>query len=684
MCKGKDIYDAKADPLYSKPYIDKDEMKIREVIYGEKIAYRYIHGGFQGTNVKFIFCIPQKEAFEHRFYQHLSPFPGPDEEMAALEKSGEEDFIGFALTHGAAYVESNMGSSAVFGSEADSTIFFKSSAAVAEYCRELVQKLYGDHKIYGYVYGGSGGGYKTMSCIENTNAFDGALPYVIGSPMSLPNCLTVYGYANRVLRNCWPEIMDAVEPGGDGDIYKHLSVGEADALREVLNMGFPVRMCFVLGGDDEGALPVLAPVVHQMDPSYFKDFWEKPGYLGYEKNGNARKDRICMRTKIASVHWSEKQEEKNRIDGRNGTDDAWQKMLSHMDNVYIEAEEVPVGTDLYLTGTDIVFETGKSRGKKLRLKEIKGKCLIPGQTFGVEDYEEILKGLEAGDQIYLDNSDYIAIQSYHRHQVPEDRSFYAWDQFRKMDGTPSLPQRDTMIAFGFTAGGCGSVQDGQIQGNVMVMNNLMDADFPWQADWYRKKVEQVSGEKAAGRFRLYYNDNCPHGDVNEGGDPRYVVSYLGMLRQGLLDLAEWTEGRNLPADTTGYRLENNQVILSEDMEERGGLQPGIKLLANHTLCAEVKAGEGVKFTTIIEIPERAGDFVSVEFDYEGTGDYVRDSYEMKNEERDGKIKKLTIVSEHSFSEPGTYFGVARVVTNRNPKDGYTRLRNLARVRIIVS
>ena len=36
------------------------------------------------------------------------------------------------------------------------------------------------------------GGYKTIACIENTNAWDGACPFVIGSPYSLPNTITLH------------------------------------------------------------------------------------------------------------------------------------------------------------------------------------------------------------------------------------------------------------------------------------------------------------------------------------------------------------------------------------------------------------------------------------------------------------------------------------------------------------
>ncbi|MCD8068533.1 MAG: hypothetical protein LUE87_06560, partial [Lachnospiraceae bacterium] len=84
----KEIYDAKTDPVYQHPVIDVKENRTRQLLNGETMEYLYIHGQFEGTNVKFIYCFPEKEQFQDRFFQHLSPLPGPDEELAALPKTG--------------------------------------------------------------------------------------------------------------------------------------------------------------------------------------------------------------------------------------------------------------------------------------------------------------------------------------------------------------------------------------------------------------------------------------------------------------------------------------------------------------------------------------------------------------------------------------------------------------------
>lgn len=675
----KEIYRPKDDTTYRNPVITCQENRERKSLNGGVIDHLYVHGYFEGSNVKFMFCIPKKDQYQGRFYQHLSPFPGPDEELAALDKEGENDFIAFSLSYGAAYVESNMGSSAIFGNENDSSIFYKSSAAVANYFRIFVQELYGEHEVYGYVYGGSGGGYKTMSCIENTDAWNGAVPFVIGSPMSLPNCLTVYAHGGRLLRNCWPKIVDALEPGGSQNMYEGLNEEEKEALKEITLMGFPPRMCAYFAYQDDGSLPVLTPVVKMFDPTYFQDFWEKPGYLGAVNGGSAKRDRIHFTSKIISIGRPSEKNQSNNIEGRNGTDDAWQKMMSEAVDGYLELADMPLSGESFLKGVDVTIESGKAKGKKFRLGKLDGNRIIPGTTYGLDSFEDIIDHLEIGDQVRLDNSDYIAIQTYHRHQVPEDTSFYGWNQYRDEKGNPIYPQRDEIISFGFTAGGCGSVQDGKIQGKVIVINNLMDGAFPWQADWYRQKVSEVYGEQAKECFRLWYNDNCPHGDAEDVEEKLRVVSYLGMLRQALLDLSAWVEKGVEPVETSGYELVDHQVILSEDRYIRSGIQPMVKLFANHEVATLVKKGEVVHFEARIELPEGAGKLDYVDWSFEG-----EEVFSNKSSEFTQKDEVLFVQAEHTYQEAGTYFAVIRVVSNRNGKDAYTRLRNLCRVRITVS
>jgi hypothetical protein len=107
------------------------------------------------------------------------------------------------------------------------------SRAGAKFSRVVAAEIYGPHRTYGYLYGGSGGAFQTISSAEHTiGVWDGFVPYVMGSPQSIPNCFTVRVNALRVLKNKWPSIIDAIEPGGSGDPYAGLNDEERGALEE--------------------------------------------------------------------------------------------------------------------------------------------------------------------------------------------------------------------------------------------------------------------------------------------------------------------------------------------------------------------------------------------------------------------------------------------------------------------
>src|SRR5206468_2949913 len=118
--------------------------------------------------------------------------------------------------------------------------------------------------------------------------------------------------------------------------------------------------------------------------------------------------------------------------------------------------------------------------------------------------------------VKIDNSDFLAAQTYHRHQVPT-RDYYVWDQFRKADGTPLYPQQPRLMGPQFNASASGMLPTARYHGKMIVVESLIDWDaFPWSADWYRKRVQENYGAEADDRYRLYYVDHATHGDVGDG------------------------------------------------------------------------------------------------------------------------------------------------------------------------
>ena len=141
--------------------------------------------------------------------------------------------------------------------------------------------MYGPHRPYGYAYGGSGGGFRTIGSIENTTGvWDGVVPYVIGSPMAIPNMFTVRMHAQRLLRHRFDRIVDAVEPGGSGDPSEGLSEEEGDALREITRMGFPPRSWFGWRTMGMHAFPVLYGGMRAADPDLLRGVLDRAGVPG--------------------------------------------------------------------------------------------------------------------------------------------------------------------------------------------------------------------------------------------------------------------------------------------------------------------------------------------------------------------------------------------------------------------
>jgi len=667
------IYDPKKDPEFQKPYIDIDEWREGEV------CYRYIHGGFEGTQTRFSLYFPKQQDYKGRFFQFMSPVQGHED--ASQGRRGAENRIAFAIKNGAYFVESNMGGVPI--GYKDSTIIYRASAAVAEYSREIAAKLYGEHRPYGYIYGGSGGGYKTISCFENTNTWDGAVPYVIGTPVSIPYSFTVRAHAMRLLRNKIPQILDALEPGGSGDIYAGLNDEERAALEEITKFGFPLYAWFAYDSMGAGALPVLIPAIDVADPGYYKDFWEVPGYLGADPNGSAVRDRLQFKTCVTDVNIPYVKGVSSDGDF-TGVDDAWQRILGNVglsSKPWIQLKDVP-GEDAYLDGTKIIVQSGEAAGQRLSLERLEGNTAIISVGYDFENTLKILGQIRPGDIVMLDNSDYIAVQTYHRHQVP-DAEFKVWDQFRDENGKPIYPQRPFLLGPSIVRGGCGSLQSGRYNGKMIVVAALADESaLPWMADWYRSKVKEYFGEKESDYFRLWYIEHALHGDSAKPVNELYFVEYLGAVHQALLDLSDWVERGIAPPDSTVYSVVDGQVIVPSKADERKGIQPVVDLKVNGSKCVKVKVGQPVHFRAEIEVPANAGKLTGAEWSFEGEADYpVKET--LTNVSSDGSF--ALIEREYTFSSPGTYFPVLRVRANRHgdPEDIFTQVRNLCRVRVIV-
>jgi hypothetical protein len=664
----------KGDPMFNEPYVDLDEWR------DEPVRHRYVHGGFTGTRTRFSVYLPPEASYEGRFFQHITPVPD-SEHLAQHQARGEQDKIGFAVDSGAYFLETNGGGvHGGYGSDDPTVAAYRANAASARFSRLVAAQMYGDHRPYGYAYGGSGGGFRTIGGIENTvGVWDGVVPYVIGSPMAIPNMFTVRMHAQRILRHQLERIVDAVEPGGTGDPYAGLSAEERDALVEVTRMGFPPRSWFGHRTMGMHAFPVLYGGMRRADPMYFEEFWSEPGYLGADPPPSLERDHVRHRGDVVATLTHEEAVALGLPLGpqpgkaRGAVDTAWRD----------SGDPVPVPVALRLSsaspvdveGADLLVRSGEAAGARLGLLSVIGDLV----TFGPGDPESILR-LRPGDAVEVDNSGFLAAQTYHRHQVPDNDEFPVWDQFRHPDGSPVYPQRPVILGPVFAAAAAGTVQTGRFEGKMIVVESLLDREaLPWQADWYRARVSEHLGDALDDHFRLWFTENALHGDFEVQEDPTHTVSYVGMLHQALRDLSRWVEAGIPPPASTGYEVVDGQVVVPPDAAGRRGVQPVVSLTVDGSARADVGAADVVTLRLSAEVPPGTGFIVAVEWDLDGTGRYaVRESFR--------PASNVVVERQWSSAEPGTHFPVVRVVSHRdgNATSPYARLQNLARVRVVVT
>jgi hypothetical protein len=661
------------DPYFSEPYVDLDEWR------DSPVRHRYVHGGFANTETLFSFYLPAAEQYGGRFFQHITPVP--DNENLAQHVTGEQDKIGFSIDSGAYFVETNGGGpSGTPGSDVDPTIAaYRANAATADFSRVVAAQMYGEHRPFGYAYGGSGGGYRTIGGAENTSGvWDGVVPYVIGSPMAIPNMFTVRMHAQRVLRERFDQIVDAVEPGGSGDIYGGLNDEERDTLLEVTGMGFPPRSWFGHRTMGMHAFPVLYGGVRMADPGYFDEFWTTPGYLGFAPPPSLQRDRVELACEIATTITEPEAVDLGLAIGRQpgqargGVDTAWRGPDG--------ASTIPVAVRLTQScevdvhGGELVITSGAAEGRRLGLISVVDDIAI----LGVGE-AKVFATLRAGDSVVIDNTGFLAAQTYHRHQVPT-QDYAVWDQFRNSDGTPIYPQRPLILGPLFAAAASGTVQTGVFAGKMIVVASLLDREaLPWQADWYRQRVQEHLGTATDDSFRLWFTDNALHGDDEIQESPTHTVSYLGALHQALRDLSAWVEKDIAPPVNTNYEIVDGQVIASADPDKRGGVQPVVTVTANGSDRVEVAVGAEVAFRATAQTPGGVGEIVTVEWDFDGAGHFpVDEQFHLGTE--------VSVERRHSFATPGTYFPTVRVASHRDgdATTPYARQQNLARVRVVVT
>jgi hypothetical protein len=590
---------------------------------------------------KVTFYLPPRDNWQGRFFQHAYP----------LEQPENRDDVAFALANGGYLV--NVKGTPRGGSG------YRVDAAAAKLGKEYAKRFYGEStgKIYGYLWGGSGGALQTIGAVENTvGVWDGAIPYVMPNETSLVNANAVAALAGLALRDKLPAISEALKPGGSGDHLAGLTDEERAIFQEALQSGIPLRS-FETAFPGGPILMFLSGGVQANDPGYVEDFWSKPGYAGANPPAYLQRAKVDEFTTVDEVK----------------TDASGTPTSLTLDRAPEIKAAMPMSLRFWLYNAKGATKIGTLSG------QLRGTVF----TLSGGNAPDLLKQLTRGAKLRVNNLFYLAMHFYHRHALPKGPGHYTYDQFRNPNGSPCYPQRrylaSTEQAVGTAGGG---TQTGKINMKVIVLQSMLDGGAqPWMADWYSKQVLKALGENGhADNFRLWFNDNAEHLDISpRGPSVARVVNYVPSLYQSLRDLIAWVERGEEPPQSSCYMVTDGQVQLMPMASDRRGIQPVVDLSVNGSDRIDVAFNEPVEFTAEIEVPPAAGMVVSTAWWF-GEGQPALDQTPLSEPKPVVQFKRT-----YTYTKPGTYFVTMLASSQRegDPSKASTAIQNLDRVRVIV-
>jgi Tannase and feruloyl esterase/PKD domain len=680
------------DGFFGAPYIDVDELR------DTPLPYRHVHGGFADCDTRFTMYFPSEDRWEGRL---IMPLEGAH--------AGHEDAFGGAMGEiigglelvvrlGGYMVESNMGH---IGDDIDPkggddpTIYgWRAAAETARLSKHVAAQVYGAPPHHSYVWGGSGGGRRSPLCLENApDAFDGALPFMgggnvepfpatakvkSGQPIAFASMFNV----QRMLRHGDKpgRLIDAMQPGGSGNPFDGLDSHEREELVYLYEQGFPFgdeHMIFSPMGQ-MWLWTSIADLLVEQDPTYFENFWTKPGYIGHDLPSAVEGDLLDVKATVTNAITVQDLITDERFD-------APEFMMARMmatimggdtpERVFaIEIEGLPSG---YRLGAGVQLMSGDAAGRQLYTMATAGDVFMcDGQG---EANLKRFDGVKAGDEVHVDNRKFLAFCYFHRHHVMDDPQFDGL----KLNGVPIYPQHPVPEMSPLM----GVAYTGQYEGKLLWIHHTHDSSlWPSQGVVYEAAVAQAQGPAARDeRFRLQWTQNAEHmGPAHLPGSPTraassWLIDYNPIIEQGLVDLFAWVED-GTPPPSTVYSYDSGQVSLPATAADRGGIQPVVSLTVNGAERADVGVGETIDLEAHAETPPDGGSIISIEWDFDGQGTYP------VSETQDGSASVLTATQTHSYDQPGTYFATARVCSNRegDPDSAFRRLPNLASVRVVVS
>ncbi len=627
--------------------IDTDEWR------DKPIRHRFVHGSFEGTYTNFILCFPEIENYDGRFIQFLQGGIGGSEYAGYSNQS-----LLVAFLHRGYYVESNQGHRGNMRELKDdaSLLQWKASYATAKFGQEFAKEIYGAIPHHGYLYGGSGGGMRSINCAEApVEIWDGFLPFIVNRAGLNTFFWSIAAWAGQILGDKIEDIVDATDPGGNGNPFEVLDSGsQKQALSTLYRAGYPrgaeaqliSNSLWILG------LQILP------DPSYWKVFWTEPGFEGADNDPIVTSLLINEEAIILEIISME--QFLPLVQG-----DPLEALL-HNETRY--PKNLKVGLRIKCKNP------GRYHGCTIQLPN--GRKLFC--THNVKDvvvalYEvQWLDDVEPGDKVHIDNRRMLAFTFHHRHFVTEK---YPNMKHFFIDGYPVYKPTTRSIDFLPTP-------SGKIHGKMILLQHAQDREcWPDAIRPYVESVKEQLGDAFNKCFRIYWTENATHvPPFTPETQTRYIL-YGSNIVQSLTDLIKWVEEGVEPPPSSQYKFnDDGALILSDTPLERLGIQPLVQANVDGNKRADIKTGQSITLIGEAEAPPNTGYFVRVEWDFDGSGTFPY------HEDLKGIENKIQSSVVHSYNEPGIYFATFRVYLHRkgDKQDIIRHIINQDRVRIVVT
>ncbi len=681
------------DAYFGAPYIDIDEPRERPS------PHRFIHGGFADSATRFAFYFPPAEQYQGRMFQPLEGGHGGHEVTFGGGVLGEMfQRIALSARLGGYMVESNQGhigddmdpkngeSPALYGHRA--------TAESARLSKHVAAQVYGEAPHHSYVWGGSGGGRRSPLCLENApGVWDGCLPSTSGGDIAEhgndrrvrsggPIAFGQMFNVQRLLGRKLIEVADAMAPGGSGNPFDGLDTHQREELALLYRLGFP-------RGDESMILEpmgqmwlwtAMADALVEEEPTYFEDFWTKPGYVGHDMADLVAGDLIDTKTTVKRVLSGR---DLNELAEFAGPEFQTMRILAAMIGGSGPAFDMPYAVELvgldggYRLGAGVRVLTGKAAGRQLYATGVAGDVFA---CDGRGDANLLrFTDVSPGDEVQVDNRRFLAFCYFARHHLIDERPFDAL----RVDGRAIYPQHDAPLMSPLM----GQCYSGSYEGKLMWIHHTHDSSvWPAYGLLYAQAVREAQGtDGMEERFRIRWNEHAEHGPpAMVPSEPRRasstrLIDFSGITEQSLSDLVDWVENGIAPAGTS-YSYADGRVLLSDVAAERGGIQPVVSVTANGGVRADVEVGADVTLVVHADVPPGAGTIVSVEWDFDGSGTFGF------RQEVDGSLSTVALTTTHRYTESGTFFATARVHSHRQGDVDAVQCRipNVAQARVVVT